>query len=85
MLGLCQIWEGGIPGTMQRESSGSAFCEMGRDQVLVRGAKDEREDGADSQMEVLHVVFPFNKLAREWKLVCRGLCCLVRRCGLCWR
>ena len=33
-------------------------------------------------MEVLHIIFPINKLAREWKLVCWGLCCLV---GYCWR
>jgi hypothetical protein len=34
------------------------------------------EDHADSQMEVLHIVFPFDKLAGEWKLVCWGLCYL---------
>jgi hypothetical protein len=37
---------------------------------------------ADSQMEVLHIKFPFNKLPREWKLICWGLCCLV---GFFWR
>jgi hypothetical protein len=59
---------------MRQESSCFAFCGM---QVLVRGAEDEKRNSADSQMEVLHVIFPFNKLARERKLVCRGLCCLV--------
>lgn len=52
---------------------------MRRNQVPVGGAKNERED---SQMEVLHVQFPFNELARKRKLVYRGLCCLA---GFCWR
>jgi hypothetical protein len=82
MLGLFQRWEGGIPCTTQRESSGFASCEIGRDQVLVRGAEEEQED---SQMKILYVVFPFNKLSGEWKLVCWGLCCLVGKYGLCWR
>jgi hypothetical protein len=33
-------------------------------------------------MEVLYIIFPFNKLAREWKLACWGTCYLV---GFCWR
>ena len=42
------------------------------------------KDSADSQMEVLHVVFPFDKLSREGKLVAQGLCCLVGTYGFCW-
>jgi hypothetical protein len=48
---------------------------------LVRGAEDdsECEEEADAQMEVLHIVFPFDKLSRKGKLVCWGLC------GLGWQ
>jgi hypothetical protein len=43
------------------------------------------ENRADSQMEVLHIIFPFNKLARERKRICRRLRCLVGRRGFSWR
>ena len=38
----------------------------------------------DSQMEVLHIIFSINKLAREWKLVFQGVE-VVGGCGLCRR
>ena len=38
----------------------------------------------DSQMEVLHIIFSINKLAREWKLVFWGVE-VVGGCGLCQR
>ena len=47
--------------------------------MMVGRAEDELKD---SQMEVLYIIFPFNKLTREWELVCWGTCCLV---SFCWR
>lgn len=43
------------------------------------------ENGAESQMEVLHIVFPFDKLAREWKRICQRRRCLVGRHQFSWR
>jgi hypothetical protein len=38
------------------------------------------ENSADSQVEVLHIIFPFDKLSGEWKLICWCFRCLVGFC-----
>jgi hypothetical protein len=79
MLGQCRRWEDGILCTMQQESSCFAYCKI---RCWLEEVKMSDEVSANSQMQVLHFIFPLNEPAREWKLFHWGLCCLA---GFCWR